>query len=181
MVYVMLAEGFEEVEAITVIDVLRRAEVDVRTVAVTEGPVVTGAHGIPVTADQGMDPSALKQAELVVLPGGMPGTLNLDASPELDEVLRERAANGQPIAAICAAPMVLAHKGILDGRCATIYPGMEEELAGAVHTEGTVVTDGTIITSKGPGTAMSFALALAAFLKGEQTAEEVRAGLLYKE
>ena len=180
MVYVMLAEGFEEVEAITVVDILRRAEIPVTTVAVTEGPVVVGSHGIGVTADASPDPEALKKADLVVLPGGMPGTLNLDQSSMLDEVLRERAAKGQPLAAICAAPMVLAHKGILDGRCATIYQGMEAELGKAVHTEGDVVTDGNIVTSKGPGTAMSFALALVGFLKGDSVAEEVRTGLLYK-
>ena len=181
MVFVMLAEGFEEVEAITTIDLLRRAGIEVQTVSVMGGRMVNGAHGIGVAADREAFPEEISGAEMVILPGGMPGTINLDESAELDTVLRDRAASGKPIAAICAAPMVFAHKGLLKGRRATIYSGMEDELRDAVHTEGTVVTDGSIITSKGPGTAMAFALAIIGFLRGDAAAEEVRKGLLYKE
>lgn len=178
-IFVMLANGFEEIEALTAVDVLRRAGAEVCTVSVTGEDSVTGSHGIPVTADIRFDSADFDEAYMIVLPGGMPGTTNLMAYAPLTAQLKKFASEDRPLAAICAAPMVLAACGILEGRKATIYEGMEDKLAGAVHTPGNVVKDGNIITSKGPGTAMDFALALAAFICGQEKADAVRAGLLY--
>ncbi len=179
MVYLHLAEGFEEVEAVTVADILRRGGVDVRTVSMTGERAVTGAHGIPVTADLLFEEADYDACEMIVLPGGMPGTTNLDAHEGLRENIRAFASGGKKVAAVCAAPMVLAHAGVLEGRSATIYPGMEDELrgGGAAPGEGAVVKDGNIITSKAPGTAMVFALCLLGELAGAETAGEVEAGL----
>lgn len=179
-VLIMLAEGFEEVEAITVTDLLRRASVPVKTVSVTGRRMVYGAHHIPVTADTVFEEVSFPEASMIVLPGGMPGTTNLLEHAPLKEQLLAFAEEGKPLAAICAAPMVLAAHGILSGKKATIYEGMEANLKDAVHTPGNVVIDGNITTSKGPGTAMDFALALIKNLCGAQAAEEVRSGLLYQ-
>ena len=180
MVYVMLAEGFEEIEALTVVDLLRRAEIDVKTVALSGEPVVKGAHGISVCADIPFAEADLAEAEMVVLPGGMPGTTNLDQDSRLGDALLQRHGQEHLIAAICAAPMVLGHLGILKGRRATIYRGMEAELEGAAHVDEPVVSDGHITTSQGPGTAMEFALQLIRILKGAAVSDEVRDGILYR-
>ena len=177
---VMLADGFEEVEAITTVDLLRRAGIPVQTVSIMGKREVSGAHGVSVIADQLFDEVDFDEVKMILLPGGMPGTTNLLSFEPLTKVLKQFAAEDRPLGAICAAPMVLAANGILEGRKATIYEGMEAHLKGAIHTEGNVVIDGTIVTSKGPGTAMDFGLALVGFLKGEAKAEEVRAGLLYR-
>ena len=179
-IFVMLADGFEEVEALTVVDLLRRAGVSVSTVSIMGREEVIGSHKIPVIADLLFDAADFDSAAMIVLPGGMPGTTNLLRFEPLTKQLKKFYSEGRPLAAICAAPMVLAAHGILEGKKATIYEGMEDNLAGAVHTAGNVVQDGNIITSKGPGTAMDFALALIAFLCGEAKAKEVQAGLLYK-
>ncbi len=180
MVYLMLAEGFEEVEAVTVADLLRRAEIEVSTVSVSGNKEVSGSHGISVRADLELSEAELTTAEMVVLPGGMPGTVNLASCRPLADALLERAGNRRPVAAICAAPMVLGQLGILKGKRATIYRGMEAELCGAEPVNEKVVTDDFVITSQGPGTAMDFGLALIAFLKNKTAAEEVREGLLYR-
>ena len=177
MVYVFLAEGFEEVEALTPVDLMRRAGIDVTTVGVG-GKVICGAHGIPVTADitDGELPRDPADLSMVVLPGGMPGTKNLDASPAVDAYLRLAAEKGAYIAAICAAPMVLGKRDLLLGKRATCYPGFEETLAGATLAEGSaVVTDGLYITAKAAGYAAEFAYALITALAGD--AEEVRAAI----
>lgn len=180
MVYLMLAEGFEEVEAVTVADLLRRAEIEVSTVSVSGNKEVSGSHGISVRADLELSEAELTTAEMVVLPGGMPGTVNLASCRPLTDALLERAGNRRLVAAICAAPMVLGQLGILKGKRATIYRGMEAELCGAEPVNEKVVTDDFVITSQGPGTAMDFGLALIAFLKEKTAAEEVREGLLYR-
>ncbi len=179
-VLVMLAEGFEEIEALTVVDLLRRAGIPVLTVSVSGSDRVCGAHGIPVIADCVFDAAEAGKAGMIVLPGGMPGTLNLKNCSPLTDTLKKFRSEDKPLAAICAAPMVLASCGILEGKKATIYEGMEAELKGAVHTKGNVVRDGNIITSKGPGTAMDFGLALIGFLCGDEKEAEIKAGLLYR-
>jgi len=176
MVYVFLAEGFEEMEALTPIDLLRRVDVPVTVVGVGSS-IVKGAHGIGFTTDtcgEGLD---FADVELVVLPGGMPGTTNLDASPMVETCLKKAAEKDAVIAAICAAPSVLGHKGLLQGKRATCFPGFEEELLGAVHTGAPVEKDGNIITARGAGVALEFALELVALLKGEAVAKALKESL----
>lgn len=180
MVYVHLAEGFEEIEALTAVDVLRRAGVDVMTVAMGESKAVTGAHDITVGADLLFAEADYSAADMIVLPGGMPGTTHLMESAALGREIQNYVQLGRWVAAICAAPMVLGGLGVLEGKRATIYPGMETHLAGAVTVvDQPVVVDGKIITSRGPGTAMEFALALVEAIKGKTTAEDIRQDLVY--
>ena len=180
MVYVFLATGFEEVEALTAVDLLRRADIQVKTVSIMEDKLVYGSHGIGVEADILFKEGLYDRCAMLILPGGMPGTINLCNHGELNEELKLFYEAGKPIAAICAAPMVLGRAGLLSGHEATIYDGMEEELAGAVVRSDRVVVSKNIITSKGPGTAMDFALSRVAYLKGAEAARETSAELLYK-
>lgn len=172
---VLLANGFEEIEAITVIDVLRRADIQVLAVGV-DADAPTGSHGLQVVADARLDPNARYDA--LILPGGMPGASTLRDHAGVQALLRAHAAEHRLIGAICAAPIALAAAGLLHGRRATCYPGFEAHLAGAVLSTERVVTDGTLITSRGPATALDFALALAAALVGDAAAHRVRLGLL---
>lgn len=181
MVYVFFAHGFEEIEALTVVDLLRRADVQVKTVSIMEDKLVYGAHGIGIEADILLRAADFKNCAMLVFPGGMPGTTNLCNHKELIEEVKQFYAAGKTLAAICAAPMVLAKAGLFDGHEATIYPGMEAELTGAVPAAGNVVKSGQLITSKGPGTAMDFALALIEELKGREKAEEIREELIYRQ
>lgn len=178
MVYIMLAEGFEEVEALTVVDVVRRAGVEAHTVSITHSNEVVGAHGIKVTTDSLFTEVNLATSELVVLPGGMPGALNLRNDSALCAVLKERANNNFPIAAICAAPFILGELGLLHNKRATCYPGFEDKLEGAECTGAMVEQDGNIITGKGPAAAMEFALKIAELLAGKAKSDEVAAGML---
>ena len=155
MFYVFLAEGFEETEALAPVDVMRRAKLDVKTVGVT-GECVTSSHGVPVKADITIDSIDLDGVQGVVLPGGMPGTLNLEANEKVLEAVKYSCENGKIVAAICAAPSILGHLGILDGKKATCFPGFEKELKGADYTGTHTVTDGNIITAKGAGCAIEF-------------------------
>lgn len=180
MIYVFLANGFEEIEALTAVDILRRADIQVKTVSVMEDKLVYGAHGIGVEADILFKEGDYNRCAMLIFPGGMPGTTNLCNHRGLNEELKEFYAAGKPVAAICAAPMVLARAGVLQGHKATIYSGMEEELIGAeVVTDQNVVISGNVITSKGPGTAMDFALKIIEYIKGTQAADEIKAELLY--
>lgn len=176
MVYVFLAEGFEEMEALAPIDLLRRVGVEVTTVGVG-GKLIKGAHGVGFTADSDGEGLDFSDVDCVVLPGGMPGTTNLDASPMVEACLMKAAEKKALIAAICAAPSVLGHKGLLKGKKATCFPGFEEDLLGALHTGAPVEKDGNIITARGAGVALDFALALVAELKGETAAKELRESL----
>ena len=185
-VCLFLADGFEEIEALTPVDLLRRAGIPVVTVGVT-GKTVTGAHGIAVSADVTADEAARMLAAgntpaMVILPGGMPGASNLDASPLVEKFLTAAVEADAYIAAICAAPMVLGKRGLLAGKKAVCYPGFEEYLAGAeVQGRGCAcVRDGKIITARAMGAAVEFALTLAEALKGEGTANELRAAILYE-
>lgn len=180
MIYVHLATGFEEIEALSVTDVLRRAGADVKTVSVTGEKTVEGAHGISVMADILFEEADYKNCEMMVLPGGMPGTLNLGRHQGLCRELSNAAETGKWVCAICAAPMILGSLGILEGKRATIYPGMEGHLIGAEPISAAVVRDGNIITSMGPGTAMEFGFALTEFLFGEEKADMLRAEMIYE-
>ena len=189
MVLVFLAEGFEEIEALTPVDLLRRAGLDVKTAAVSHGGsglAVTGSHGIPVTADAWAEDFTEESPEAVILPGGMPGAKNLDADPAVDGILKRAAADPDcVIGAICAAPMVLGRRGMLRGIRATCFPGFEGELDGALvigadRPGGRAVTDGRFVTACGMGAATEFALALVNKLKGEDAAEKLRTAVLAK-
>ena len=178
MVYMFLADGFEEVEALCPLDLLRRAGAEVKTVGIT-GKIVTGSHNISVTADIAAEDVVLdRNLEMIILPGGMPGTTNLDASGTVHEAIRYAAERGITIGAICAAPMILGKLGYLSGRSAICYPGFEGELKGATISEKRVVRDGNIITGAGMGVALEFGLALVSVLKGEDAARKLRAAVL---
>jgi 4-methyl-5(b-hydroxyethyl)-thiazole monophosphate biosynthesis len=171
---VFLADGFEEVEAVTPIDFLRRAGVDVAVVAVGETKMVTGAHGVQVVADWTIAEAGGLSHDAVILPGGMPGSANLAASYVVDFIVREAVVSGKLVAAICAAPaVVLAPKGILDGKKFTCFPGMEKDVTGAKWVADDVAVDGTVITSRGAGTAALFALAVIEYLLGREAAEKI--------
>jgi 4-methyl-5(b-hydroxyethyl)-thiazole monophosphate biosynthesis len=180
MVYIYLADGFEEIEALTVVDVLRRAGADARTVSLMKDLTVTGSHNVPVVADMLFEDASYEQCEMLVLPGGPWVQGPVGRHEGLAKALADFAGSGGWVAAICAAPLILARQGLLDGRSVTMYDGMESELAGgAVYKKEDVVRDGNIVSSRGPGTAMDFALALAELLAGAEAASEARARLLY--
>lgn len=181
MVYVHLATGFEEVEALTIVDVLRRGGVDTKTVSVTGDKLVMGTHDIPVQADLLFEDADYDGCEMIVLPGGMPGAANLDAHKGLTDQIKAFAEQGKKLAAICAAPMVLADCGVLAGHDATIYPGMEDKLTGANPSAANAVISGNVITGKGPALAMEFALTLVEVLKGAEVRKGVSDGLLYSD
>lgn len=174
---VFLAEGFEEVEALTVVDVLRRGGVDVKTVSIKEDPYVDGAHDIEVLCDADNEYD-LSDADMVVLPGGMPGAQNLKDSKLVEDTLLNFHKQGKWIGAICAAPFVLGDLGLLKGKKATCYPGFESHLHGATHTGTRVEQDGNIITGNGPSSALPFALRLLAALTDEKTSRSVADGML---
>ena len=179
MVYVHLATGFEEVEALTVIDLLRRAGVEVNSVSITGDKRVMGTHNIPVEADILFEDADYDSCEMIVLPGGLPGADYLGEHEGLTAQIRTFAANDKYLAAICAAPQVFGAQGILEGKKATIYPSMEGCLVGAEPQDEIVVVDGKIITSMGPATAMPFALKLIEVLKGKGASDAVASGLLW--
>jgi 4-methyl-5(b-hydroxyethyl)-thiazole monophosphate biosynthesis len=176
--YLFLAPGFEEIEAIATLDILRRAGLDVKSVSITGDSKVTGAHGIAVEADCIYSEIEFSNAEMIILPGGMPGTKNLNAHEGLKAALTQHAKAGKPLAAICAAPMILGQLGILEGREATCYPGNEVHLKGAILSEYMVVQDGNIITASGPGVAAEFALQIVEYFLGEEKMEEISKALL---
>jgi protein deglycase len=177
-VLVPLADGFEEIEAVTIIDLLRRAGVEVVTAALSPG-AVRGSHGITLEPDMDLDAALEQQFDMVALPGGMPGAANLAADARVLAVLRLLADSGRFTAAICAAPGVLAKAGLLAGKRATSFPGFlgEENAPGTYVLEDPVVEDGKVITSRGPGTAMDFALALVQRLEGAAARQEVESRL----
>lgn len=179
-VNVYLAEGFEEIEALTVVDVLRRADVEVATVSISNSKEVKGAHSIPVVADKTFDDADHNTADMLVLPGGMPGTTNLEKHEGLKSLIKEFYHSEKLIAAICAAPSILGKMELLESSMATCYPGFEEDLKGAILSDDLVIRHKNIITSKGPGTAMLFALDLVDVLVGREIAEEVKAGMIFK-
>ncbi len=180
MVYMFLANGFEEIEALCPLDLLRRAGVQVTTVSVGGGDLVVGSHGIAVQADMPDTMYRDSRPEMVILPGGMPGSKNLDESRTVDDALKAAKSCGGYLAAICAAPMVLGKRGYLEGKTATCFPGFEEHLHGATLAKDgvRVVTDGKVITAAGMGVALEFGLALVRVLKGDDIADELRRAVL---
>ena len=171
MIYLLLADGFEETEALVPLDLLRRAKLDVKTVGIT-GKTVTGSHGIAVAAD--IPPrDAKEKIDALILPGGMPGTKNLDASRDVDRLIEKTISDGGRLAAICAAPLVLGRRGLLSGKRAVCFPGFENELTGSTVTKNRVETDGNVTTAVGMGAAYEFGLELIACLAGRDAALSV--------
>ena len=176
MIPVFLANGFEEIEALATVDILRRAGVEVVTVGVG-GRNAVGAHGIAVCADIVEDELDIAAIDGVVLPGGMPGTTNLEASAMVQKTVAHAVDRNMLVAAICAAPSILGHGGYLNGKKATCYPGFEQELTGAIVTNSGVVADGNIITASGAGVAVDFALELVRYLESAEVADSIRRGI----
>lgn len=179
-VAVLLADGFEEIEAITIIDVLRRANVPVRTLALAERSV-RGAHDIKIEADGVLEEEQHKLWDMVILPGGQAGAEALRDDPRVTSLLEKQLGHKKQVAAICAAPIALGHHGMLKQHRATCYPGFEEQLKGAVFVNEKVVIDGDIITSRGPGTAFEFAFELVNILVGRTESERLRRGMLVRD
>ena len=172
MIYVFLAGGFEEIEAVTAIDILRRAGLDVLTAGVPYREVA-GSHGIRLVADIGAADVSFDDMRAIVLPGGMPGTINLEKSETVASAISHMAKTGGLIAAICAAPSILGRMGLLRGKRAVCFPGYEKELTGAVICDEAVCRDGNIITGKAAGASAEFALAVVSALAGEDKARSV--------
>ena len=179
-VSVFFADGCEEIEALTVVDVLRRAGVHTDMVSVTGNLEVTGAHQIVITADIRFEEMDFEDTVMLVLPGGMPGTLHLQAHEGLCTLLRAYDKEKKQIAAICAAPSVLGELGILSGKKACCYPGFEEKLTGAKVVMEPVVADQNVVTGRGMGTAIPFALKLTEILCGKEKAEEIKTSILFE-
>ncbi len=178
MYYVFLAPGFEEIEALAPVDIIRRAELEVYTVGVG-GKVVTSSHQVPVVADvMDVEIAPDKDCEGIILPGGMPGTLNLEKSEKVQEFIDYCVENNLLIGAICAAPSVLGHKGLLKGKKAVCFPGFEEQLLGAEISSEAVVTDGNIITACGAGAALKFGFEIVKYIQGEAAAEHFKRAML---
>ena len=178
MYYMFLAQGFEETEALAPLDIMRRADIEVYTVGVG-AKVITGAHNIPVVADViDCEIAPDKDCEGIILPGGMPGTLNLEKAESVQRVIDYCVENNKLIGAICAAPSILGHKGLLKGRKAVCFPGFEEQLLGASVLESGVVTDGNIITGCAAGVALEFGFELVKYISGEDIAKHYKGTLL---
>ena len=181
-VYVFLADGFEDVEALIPIDVLRRGGVEVVTVSTTEFPLVESAHGVNIEADIQFDQADYADADLLMLPGGMPGASNLFAHEGVCQAVMAQFAAGKKVSAICAAPaVVLAQLGVLDGKKATCYPGFEKALdeAGATYTGDLVTVDGTVTTAEGPAAAFPYAYELLGQLTDRDTARQIAVGMRF--
>ncbi len=171
---IFLASGFEEIETVTIVDVLRRAGVTVTVAGLSSG-VTEGAHGIKIVPDKNIDTVKIDDFDAIIVPGGNPGYKNLRSDPRVISMVKEAFYSNKMVAAICAAPAVLSDAGILKNKNCTIYPGMENELekGGGKPKLDIVVIDGNIITSRGPATALPFAIKLVELLLGKQTAREV--------
>lgn len=178
-VYIFLADGFEDIEGLTVVDLMRRAGIQIDTVSITDTKTVTTSHGIEMKTDCIFSETDFLDADMLVLPGGMPGTKYLGEYQPLKDLLKEFYEKGGKVAAICAAPSVFADLGFLKGRKATSYPSFMERLTGAETVELPVVTDGNVTTSRGLGTAVPFALNLIAQLMGQAKADEVADSIVY--
>ena len=177
MVYVFLADGFEEIEALTPVDILRRGKVNVVTVGVG-GRTVTSSHNITVTADiADSELSDFDGTEGVILPGGMPGTLNLEKCPTVVNAVRYCAEKGLLVSAICAAPSILGHSGLLKGKKAVCFPSFESELEGYIECDDYVCRDGNIITAKGMGVSVDFGLEILSYLKGKDVSGKIRGSI----
>lgn len=177
---IFFGTGYEEIEALTVVDLLRRAGIETVCVAIDNAGSVTGNHNISVAMDAGIDDIDFDSFDILVCPGGTPGTKRLEACERLTENIRKFNENGRLIAAICAAPSIFGHMGLLHGKKACIYPGMEAELTGAEVCYDKVVKTGNIITSRGMGTAIAFGLEIVAALLDQKTADELGEKIVYQ-
>lgn len=177
---IFFATGYEEIEALTVVDILRRAGEEIVMVSVTDERRVTGSHGIEVTMDQTLSEVSFDETDVIVLPGGMPGTKNLEACEALMEQVDAFVKAGKTVAAICAAPSILGHRGHLKGKKACSFPDMESHLEGADVSREPAVIDGNIVTGRGMGVAIPFGLAVLEKLQGKEAAEEMAAKILYR-
>ena len=176
---IFMANGFEEIEALTVVDICRRADIKIITVSIAGRRQLLGAHAIAIHADEVYDNVDFSQMDGIVLPGGMPGTLNLKNHDGVRYVVKQYAKEGRYVGAICAAPTILKSLGVLEGRRATCYPGVEDEMEDVVLTETAVVVDENIITSQGVGTAIDFGLKLIEILDGEEKAKEIADSIVF--
>ena len=181
MIYQFLATGFEDIEALAPLDIIRRAGLDITTVSITDEKVVYSAHGVGVVADAILSEVDLAGADMLVLPGGLPGSTNLDECEPLRQSILKHHAEGKPLAAICAAPMVYGHLGILDGVKATCYPGVQSQLKGAEYTADIVTKYGQFITGRGPAAAMEFGYAIAEHFLGKEAVAPLREGMIYNQ
>ena len=179
MIYMLLADGFEEVEALAPLDILRRASLEVKTVSLEKTEAVTGAHGITVLADI-MPKDATESISLLILPGGMPGSVNLDTSAVTESMIERTLSDNGRLAAICAAPLVFGKRGLLRGKRAVCYPGFEKYLDGAILSSESVVTDGNITTAIGMGAAVAFGAELASQLLDKKAADAILSAIHYK-
>lgn len=179
MIYAFLATGFEEVEALGPIDVCRRAGLEVKTVSIMDNLTVQGAHGVGIVADSMFADNDYSNADMLFLPGGMPGAANLNAHEGLRQAILAHNAQGKPLAAICAAPMVYGNLGLAEGKKMTCYPGFEQYLTGAEYTAALVQKDGMMFTGKGPAAALALGYAIVEHFKGAEVAEGLKQGMMY--
>ena len=177
--FIFLADGFEEIEAITYIDILRRADINITTISISDKKEVHGAHGITVLADCLFAEIDFSDNDLICLPGGMPGTKNLDAHEGLKNLILTQAQKGKYLAAICAAPSILGKMNLLKGKEATCFPGFEDQMLGSVLSDKKVVKSGNFITAKGAGVAVQFALMVVEELKGKASSDKIAASICY--
>ena len=181
MVNLYFADGFEEIEALTVFDILKRAEIEVNTVSIMEQKQIEGAHGLKLYADFLFDDVNHEECEMIILPGGMPGAKYLSEHKGLIEMITKFNESGKWVAAICASPaFVLNGNRLIDGKNATCFPALKGKMEGSNYTEQKVVVDGKLITSQGPATAMNFAMEIVRQIKGEEAYKDVAAGLLFE-
>ena len=178
-VYQFMADGFEEIEALIPVDVLRRGGVDIKTVSIMGRLEVESAHGVTIKADMLFEDADLSDADLLMLPGGMPGASNLDAHEGVKAALVKQAEAGKKVSAICAAPFVLGKLGILKGKRATCYPGFEQYLEGATYTAALFTIDGNIITGEGPAATFPYAYAILEMFADKQTVENIKEGMRF--
>ncbi len=179
-VAVFLADGHEEIEALTVVDLLRRAGIPVTTVSISDTHTITSSHQISIHADILLQDLDFDEYDMLVLPGGLPGTTHLKECAPLTAQLTAFAAQGKPLAAICAAPTVLAGLGLLEGKHATCYPAMEPDMKGAILTYESATTDGKFITGRGMGCAIDFGLAIVTYYLGEEAANALAESIVYR-
>lgn len=179
MVYILLGNGFEEIEAVSPCDILRRGGVEVRFAGI-DGRLITGGNGITVQADCTVEEMDLEAMEMIVLPGGLGGVRSIQSSEAAMHAVRYAWEKGKYVTAICAAPTVLAGLGITDGKHATCYPGMEDQMGAAMMEDANAVADGRILTGRAPGAALDFGYLLLETLKGAKVAAKVRGGMVYK-
>lgn len=178
---IFMADGCEEIEGLTVVDIIRRAGLTIEMISITGEKQVTSSHNVTFLTDTTAECADFDSYDGIVLPGGMPGTLKLGADEKVNEIICKYAEKGKMVAAICAAPSVLGAAGILKGKNATCHPGFEEKLIGAAWQEKPVVVDGNIITSRGMGTAIVFGLEIVRYFLNDEAVEKIKAGLVYKQ